>query len=88
MFKLGYRMPLQHSNCFSLGFKYAPQFAEKIGGISVSGTYKTGPYVSFQRYFAGNHLMLNFWLNPFYYENTKTIGSNGVVGNYRDRHYF
>ena len=67
LFKLGYRMPLQHSNYLSMGAQYQAEFEQKIANKSASGTYKAGPYLGFQRYFAGNHLMLNFWINGYGY---------------------
>ena len=88
MFKAGYRVPLQHSNFLSIGLEYSPEFAQKIANVSTSGTYKVGPYLGFQRYFAGNNLMINFWINPFYFENSKQADSNGQIVNHIDRHYF
>ncbi len=88
MFKVGYRIPLQHSNYLSFGAEYSPEFAQKVSGVSVSGTYKIGPYVGFQRYFAGNHLMLNFWINPFYFESTKQSDGAGGIATFIDHRYF
>lgn len=88
LFKLGYRIPLQHSNYLSVGAQYQPEFAQKVANVSVSGTYKAGPYVGFQRYFAGNHLMLNFWINPFYFEQTKEAGATGGIVSHHTRHFF
>ena len=73
-YKLGRRWYMGKSNYFSSGLiYYAPLWGTDASGISTAGTYKVGPYISFQRTFPGTPFMFSFFVQPIMYENS--VGS-------------
>jgi hypothetical protein len=80
IFKAAGRLPLGALNYLALGGEFGPHWGSTEGGIKTGGSYQVGPYVSFQRYFAGTPLMINLWVCPVsyeYFENND--GSNNLM---------
>ncbi len=70
--KVGYRINLENYNYLAIGAQYNAHPFAHAGDISLSSTYETGPYVSFQRYFPGTNIMLQIWVNPVLFEHAVT----------------
>jgi hypothetical protein len=85
--KLGARWDIGHQNFFSAGIDYQMHPGRKEAGVSLSSEYQVGPYIGFQRHFAGSPVMLTLWVNPFQFDHGATVNAGQVVHT-NSRHFF
>jgi hypothetical protein len=77
-YKLGARLPLGTLNYFAFGGELGHHPGGRENGVSLSGDYTVGPYISLQRYFAATPIMLNLWVNPVQYDHEIDVDENGA----------
>ena len=76
--RLGARFDAGSYNFFSLGWYHDQSLFGMDDGVSTAGSYYTGPYVGFQRYFPNTPVMLTFFVMPYTYK--REVSNDGSGG--------
>lgn len=77
---LGGRYRLDKHAFFAYGIDAAGTFG-KIGGKSIRDSFGVGPYLQLD-YHLNNFVVLSGWINPYYYNRVKIIGSTNKTQSY------
>lgn len=86
--RLGSRYAIGDFNYISMGAQgYCTYFAHD-DGVNIGSSFALGPYIGFQRHFAGTHFMLTAWIMPYYYESIASNDGNGGIDHTITSHYF
>lgn len=73
-FRIGKRWNLGTYNYLVTGWQYTTLFGSDAG-VSMNGTYSTGPSIGLQRHFSGTNLMLTVFIFP--YVHAANVGNDG-----------
>ena len=86
--RAGGRSAIGDFNYFSYGVQFYHAIFAHDNGVNMNGDLSVGPYIGFQRHFAGTHFMLSGWILPYAYENIPSNNGSGGVAHTITNAYF